>query len=321
MKQLLLLFVAIVTGSLAFAQSNVYLKLNHQLNGSAFQLNTAATNNTGAQFDVVRMQYYLGEITLIHDGGLETTVPSTWFLVDGSIAFNELLGSYAINTLESIRFGVGVDTTVNHLDPSTYASGHPLAPQQPSMHWGWQSGYRFAAMEGNGGQNLNQYYEIHALGDGNYYKVTIPTAGFSNGSDLTIELDADYAKALTDINVSDGLTTHGTDREAAILLQNFRDHVFTASGAHTSVAGELEGGQINMQIAPNPVGNDQAFRVIADFPKHSTIKITDLSGRVVLENKPVGGVAEMEISVAGFYLVSILKDGAVIGNSKLVVNR
>ena len=74
---------------------------------------------------------------------------------------NAFLGSHDITTLESVRFGVG-RSEHNHLDPSAYPGDHPLAPQLPSMHWGWASRYfhRFG-MEGWAGEGFLKL-QIHA---------------------------------------------------------------------------------------------------------------------------------------------------------------
>jgi cytochrome c peroxidase len=48
-----------------------------------------------------------------------------------------------------IRFHVGVPPEENHADPATFAAGHPLNPIVNGLHWSWQGGYVFLAIEGN----------------------------------------------------------------------------------------------------------------------------------------------------------------------------
>ncbi len=321
MKQFVLILAAFFAASFSFAQSNVYLKINHQLGGSPFQFNTPSANNNGVQFDIDRMQYYVSEVTLIHDGGVETMVPNTWFLVNAGNAFNEMLGSFTITNLEAVRFGIGVDSAHNHLDPSTYASGHPLAPQAPSMHWGWQAGYRFAAIEGSSGQGFNQFYEIHALGDIDYYWTSIPTTGTLNGSDLTIELDADYARVLENIDVSTGTISHGTSQITREALTNFRDYVFTAAGTTTSLDGALSESAINLSVYPNPSQQSSTVTAQGDFPVNSVIRVFDLNGRVVLEKAITGQSTTLELNTAGFYLVSVYQDLNLLSSKKLIITQ
>ena len=176
----------------AWSQQSIRFSIDHQLGGTAFGSSVTAQNDLGNDFRTERLQFYISQIELVHDGGQTTPVPNTWFLVDANVPFDESLGSFSVGTLEAIRFGVGVEQAANHLDPASYAMTHPLAPKNPSMHWGWQSGYRFVCMEGKAGSALDQVYEVHALGDNNYKVQQITTTGVLQGSDLVVSLTAEY---------------------------------------------------------------------------------------------------------------------------------
>lgn len=309
------LVMALLTGSL-FAQSDFHLQINHKLGSDPFQFNAAASNNNNVQFNVSRLQYYISNITLIHDGAQETPISNTWFLVNSGNGFQVSLGNHAITTLEGIRFGVGVESAVNHLDPSSYAASHPLSPKSPSMHWGWSAGYRFVAMEGKSGANFSQTYEIHALEDDYYFLTTVSTAGFSGSNGITIALDADYAMALKNVDVSTGPITHGGFGESITLLQNFRDDVFSAS---TTVGLESGLSQEEFQVGPNPVSANGMVRMVGDFGSESVVMLTDLSGRVIEEKLVSGESASLEVNAAGYYLVSLNKAGKTVATRKLIV--
>lgn len=53
---------------------------------------------------------------------------------------------------DSIQFQVGLSSAINHGDPSVYPAGHPLNPNLNGLHWNWQGGYVFWALEG--------YYQV-----------------------------------------------------------------------------------------------------------------------------------------------------------------
>jgi hypothetical protein len=309
--------LAFLAGGL-FAQTDFTLEINHKLGVSPFQMNTSAVNNNSVPFKVTRLQYYIGQITLIHDGAQETTIPNTWFLINASNAFQVSLGSHSITTLEGVRFGVGVEQSANHLDPSSYAASHPLAPKSPSMHWGWSAGYRFVAMEGKSGANFSQTYEIHALDDSYYYLTTVNTAGFAGSNGITIALDADYAMALKNIDVSTGPITHGGFGESIALLQNFRDDVFTPS---TTVGLEAGLSQEEFVLAPNPVSASGMVRIEGEFGNEAVVSVTDLSGRVIREQIVNGESAMLEVNSAGYYLVSLKKEGKTVATRKLIVTK
>jgi hypothetical protein len=319
MKRIYFSLVLVLFFGVASAQTNVHLKINHMLGASPFLFSVTATNNNSVEFNVERMEYYVDQITLVHDGGMQTLVPNTWLLVDAGTAVNEMLGNFAITSLEEIRFGIGVDSAYNHLDPSTYASSHPLAPQLPSMHWGWSSGYRFVAMEGKTGANFGTTYQIHALEDYNYHTVVVPATGTMVGSDLTIELDADYEMALRDIDVSPGVFNHGGTGEAATLLTNFRDHVFSETTLSTEVDETLENEDFNLTMFPNPVQTNQLVTLQGEFPQGAMLEITDLSGRVLQQMEMGATGVETAIDAPGYYLAAIVHKGQRIGVKKMVV--
>ena len=166
------------------AQTDVYLKIDHFLGSNAFAFNTTATNNLGNSFNVSRLQYYIAEIKIVHDGGQVTSVPNTWILVNANSTVNELLGSFNVTTIEAVKFGIGVEQSYNHLDPSSYAMSHPLAPKSPSMHWGWSSGYRFACLEGKADATLSKTWELHGLFDKYYSEIVMPITSKMENGDL-----------------------------------------------------------------------------------------------------------------------------------------
>ena len=300
-----------------FGQTNVRLQINHMLGTSPFQFNTVASNNNNVDFEVERMQYYLSQITIIHDGGQQTLVPNTWFLIDAgtSNTFDENLGSFNVTNVEGISFGVGVEQAVNHLDPASYSAGHPLAPQNPSMHWGWQAGYRFVAMEGKAGNNFTQSWEIHALDDALYYETTITTTGFNVGSDIVIALDGDYAKALYNIDVSTGPIVHGSFGDANRIMQNFRDHVFTPA-LTVGVEDEI---QMDWQVGPNPVIGSSNIRVNGTFPEGAMLQLVDISGRVLESVSTELDELSLNRPAGGLYFLSVISDSKVLDTRKVVV--
>lgn len=321
MKKIYLSVIALFIALSSVAQSDVYFKLNHLLGSAPFQYGVAGSNNNGVVFDVNRLQYYISEITLLHDGGQETMVPNTWLLVSADSPVNTLLGNFSVTNLEGVRFGIGVEASVNHLDPSTYPSSHPLAPKSPSMHWGWTAGYRFVCMEGMGGAMLDQSYQVHALEDANYFKATVMTSGTVNGSDITVDLDADYEMALKDLDVSQGLFNHGGSGEAVTVLENFRDAVFSEASVVTGVQGDLAAYESSFVLAPNPAAQGRLVAVSGDFPKGAHVLVTDLSGRRISEMTFAAGLVEFEAPAPGFYLLTVLDDGLPLVSKKLMVLR
>ena len=322
MKNILSVVFALVFSLSAYSQSDVYLKINHLLGTSPFAFNTTVSNNLGHNFDVNRMEYYISSISISHDGGAVTNISDTWILANASTPVYELLGNYNITAIESISFSIGVETPENHNDPSLLAASSPLAPKSPSMHWGWSPGYRFVAMEGMAGFTTpNQVFELHGLGDVNYYDQTILTAGTSDANGFVVELNADYEQAIKSISVASGLISHGEINEAKNMLKNFKDNVFTSTEA--IVAGvEIAKDDNHFKMYPNPKRNGGVLTFQYDgYLINPTIEIVDLSGRVIaiqqLDNSNQFIFKGLE---KGVYFVNLKStNGEVTNTEKLIV--
>ena len=315
MKNLTLIFCALFLLQISYAQKDVYLKINHKLGSSSFGFNQTATNNMNNDFQVTRLQYYISNIVLYHDG-TQTAVSNKFILANGSTTTNELLGSFNITALDSIAFGIGVGPNENHLDPSTYASSHPLAPQAPSMHWGWTSGYRFIAFEGVAGASMNDLFQMHSLGDNNYKIKTIVTAGQANGNMLEVALDADYTKALEGIDVSSGVISHGETGAAKTVIDNFNAHVFTASANSVSVV-KLQ--DINIAIYPNPVSTKESLFIQVEDAADISILVYDLTGKLYQDAVYSNQSQTIQFKDAGSYIINVLKDGKIASTHKISV--
>lgn len=297
------LFAILFAIGTAYAQTPVQLHINHQLGGGNFSFGQAAQNDLGNDFNVMRLEYYISKISIKHDGGMNTTVPNHYILADGGQPVVDDLGSFNITNVESISFHIGVDTPLNHADPSLQPSGHPLAPKSPSMHWGWTAGYRFVAMEGKSGTSLNQTYEIHALGDQHYFETTVPATGVMKNGKLVIALKADYTMALKGLNVSSGLIAHGDGTDEAKLLANFRDHVFSA-GVPVSIANSNESKSL-FSIYPNPSASGLATMRFEQGAANADIIVTDISGKTVLVTGKTEGssAVQLKLDKPGLYFV------------------
>ncbi|NNE26897.1 MAG: T9SS type A sorting domain-containing protein [Saprospiraceae bacterium] len=312
MKRLLYVtMISLVFTPWGFSQSNdVVLKIDHTLSGMEVDANTVAANNMGHEFYLTRLEYYISDILISYDGGQELKVDEVWALVDAFEGEVEIeLGELDLNNVEGITFSLGVDPAHNHLDPTIWPSGHPLAPQFPSMHWGWAAGYRFIALEGYSGTDLNQRVEIHGLGDSNYGSVTIRKAGVERNGKTYIDLEADFTKALKSISINGGLIVHGEGAQAKTCLDNCRVDVFSPSLNTSTDFEEIQ----NIKVYPNPssgVLNVDYRDVLGEKPDE--IMITDVMGRNIQRVQTSGSKQEVLIQNPGSYLITILSNGQII---------
>ena len=291
----------ILSVQLSFAQKNVILQIDHTLNGQPFSMNTSAQNNIGQSFQFSRVDYYISGIKLIHDGSQIISLPDIYLLINGDTALVNL-GNHNITVLEGIEFAVGVDSAKNHLDPATYVFGHPLGYQSPSMHWGWSAGYRFAALEGKTGTNMNINFQLHGLWDSYYFPQIIQTSGVINGNNININLEANMAKALSNINIMAGPIEHGNGGADLTMLENFRDEVFSVS----TTTGLHEVQSVNLTLSPNPTNG--RVRIHTDYKGSKNLHATlyDITGKTII-SRMVRNHETIDLShlQKGFYFINI----------------
>lgn len=315
----IIIFISILFISVSLqAQKNVKVRINHTLNGVAFNLNTETTNSLGNKVKFSRVQYYLSNFKIVHDGGMETKVDDSYFLIDASQPVDLDLGMHNVTSIEKIIFSIGVDKDKNHLDPASYDTAHALSPKTPSMHWGWASGYRFVAIEGTAGTNFSKFWELHALGDNYYYTVYLPTSADLNGNELLITINADYSKSLSGIDVSGGMVVHGEENPNLVVLENFRDSVFSnANGVLEVSAMDVP----SLEVYPNPSVNG-TFRINENLKNQATnIKVYDLLGKEVVNFELNGQVDSFNLPKKGIYFVRFtLEDQSFYTQKLMVIN-
>ena len=318
MKQFLFLFTALLMfNANVFSQNMVKLNINHQLGSVPFALNTGAQNNLGDDFNISRLEYYLSQFTVVHDGGIETEINNVYALVDASAATVIDLGNHNITSVEAIRFYIGVDSATNHLDPASYDATHPLAPKSPSMHWGWSSGYRFVALEGKGSSNYNQDIELHGLGNNNYFQTEISSTATASNNEVIIDVYADYAFALSNISVNGGAFEHGFSGDALKVLSNFNKLVFKQHPTSIIDFSEIK----DFSVFPNPTTGATNILIEATENSDYQVLITDVLGKKIelITNLKSNQPISTQLEQAGLYFVQLVKDGQTVITKKLLV--
>lgn len=303
----------------SFSQQSVSLRLEHKMGNENLVFDQEYTEDeAGYNFSITRLQYYISQISITHDGGQVTEVEDTWLLVNAGQAEDFDLGKHSITSVESISFFIGVDPNHNHLDPTLYPAGHPLAPQNPSMHWGWTAGYRFVCLEGKTGVNLFFTYEIHALGDNNYFETSVETAGIWEDEKLVIILDTDYMGMYSGIDVSSGLIEHGEFGDAITLLENFSESVFS----QLLFTGIPEAHVKNdFAIYPNPSYNGSVtLRLKSGDNTTKQARVVDITGSLVYQSE-INDLSPLAVAIGapGIYFVQLLKAGEILSTQKLVI--
>lgn len=319
MKRNILFLFAICASVNLIAQNNIKFTINHKLGDSAFEMQTGAQNNINHDFNVTRLEYYISEISLVHDGGVITDLGNIPILVDASEPVQVDLGMFDVTNVEKIRFFIGVPQSLNHEDPALYPAGHPLAPQFPSMHWGWVSGYRFIAMEGYGGSNFNQRYELHGLGDSNYFQNRITSSATAVDGVIQLNIDADYTRILEDIAVNNGKIEHGETGDAKNALINLRNFVFNESNDATSIRDVAS--IVDVIISPNPTSGNVNLTFKNTLKTNYDLRLLTNTGQEVANFSSVdtNNTFNLKIEDKGWYILQILDRGRLVSIEKIII--
>jgi len=163
-----------------------------------------------------------------------------------------------------LQFLVGIRPEVNH------AAGHALNPLADGLHWSWQGGYIFLAMEGHYRRANGELggWSLHLANDPRLTLIELPAPMEITG-DTTITLELDLARVLAGITLSPehGDSTHSRkgDKLADHLVENVPSSFRVASVVPSaSVTGVVK---MSVKNQIDNVGTPLAFTVPPGFPQ------------------------------------------------------
>ena len=305
MKKILsLTFVILFNYIIKGQNKEVAVVINHLYDGEVLNFDNTyiVGDNIPIRFD--RIEYYIHLNSLISNQNIATD------LIDKYILVNANQNNYNIGDIElldddliSLNFNIGVEYNLNHADPSLQDSSHPLAPQFPSMHWGWAAGYRFAALEGMIDKNqdsvMETVFQYHPVDD-SYYSDTITSEGIiENENNLTIFINANYDRLIENIGTDEGGVYHGIHEENGLLMDNFsQNNVFTVPENLN-----LKETYVSNTVFPNPFSNT----IQLNLNENSIVKVYNSLGLLVDEFKFDKGQQQIntETLLNGIYILSI----------------
>ncbi len=125
----------------------VQLHIHTMVGNKAANYTDTYADASGRSFRLSDLRYYLSNFVLITENGTEVPIPDAIVLVRPDESDYEL-GMVPTGHYTGLRFDVGLDSLINHSDPTIYPADHPLAPQTPSIHWSWSTGYIFFKLDG-----------------------------------------------------------------------------------------------------------------------------------------------------------------------------
>jgi cytochrome c peroxidase len=223
-----LLFL-LVAGCLHMQAATLEFAFRHVVNGELLKLDAISQRTAaGEEFSVTRVSYLVGGVALERGDGswLEFTNAVAWMDAQtGRTAMR--LPDVPAGAYRGVRFHVGLDAALNNAPVTNHPPDHALNPNLNGLHWSWQGGYIFLALEGmwrNAAGKLDGW-SFHLARDTNRVRINL-AADLDLVRDARMEVDFDLAPVLNAPRpisfAKDGSSTHSRDGDpvAAALVAN-----------------------------------------------------------------------------------------------------
>ncbi len=108
------------------------------------------TRSNGEILRVNNWEILLSKISLVKTDNTEILLGDGYLYVDfvgQKTKFN--FPTAPAGDYKAISFQVGLDSAINHGDPTIWPADHPLNGNSTGLHWGWSTGYVFQKIDGN----------------------------------------------------------------------------------------------------------------------------------------------------------------------------
>jgi cytochrome c peroxidase len=172
----------------------------------------------GQLLSVTRLDFLVSKVALRETGGSWLSLTDSEGYISGREGKTRFeLKGVPSGQYDAIRFQVGLDPELNKADPAKYPPSHALNPQVNGLHWGWQSGYVFLALEGrwteaskSNTQNPKAEggYSFHLANEPQLMRVELPVRlDLAPGSRQTVRLGLDVKKVLSGTTLNDASST------------------------------------------------------------------------------------------------------------------
>jgi cytochrome c peroxidase len=198
-------------------------------NGNPLRLDSMRYENAAHEtLSVTRLSYLLSGFALEREDGQWTEFSNTTAWMDMAAHRNTVsLENVPQGKFRSLRFHIGPNAKDNAADVAKVPASHPLNPNLNGLHWSWQGGYIFMAVEGHyrSGSAEPKGYAHHLARDPNRTRISL-SAPLDLTHDAGILLHFDLATLLNAPRPlsfeNDGAATHSREGDpiAAALVAN-----------------------------------------------------------------------------------------------------
>lgn len=261
-------------GFVAAAAADLTLEIEVRWRGNALEVpSRELTTAIGQRVQITRFTALLSEVALHRLDGGEVRLDGQYGLFDaGGGRRGPRWSGVPPGDYDGVSFSVGLPPAVNHSDPGLWPAGHPLHPLLNALHWNWQGGYVFSALEGRwrAPQNgVGRGFLYHIAKQENLRRVTFRSR-FTVMGDHEVRLAWDIAgvwssRELREDDGSDSTHSGAGDASAGRIADALaRGWFWLAEGSAPRAPLPPAG-----EAAVAAVGTPFAFVVPAGFPQPS----------------------------------------------------
>lgn len=132
------------------AESEVTVAIEPRYRGEALKFDQlSVTNAAGQALAVTRLDLLLSGIAVRRTNGTWLEKHYWFAFINGRAGrTNFVLRGLPAGDYDRLRFNIGVPAEQNLGNPAQWDAAHPLNPTVNGLHWNWQGGYVFLALEG-----------------------------------------------------------------------------------------------------------------------------------------------------------------------------
>jgi hypothetical protein len=228
-----ILIALIITGSLVSCdrdkevppapnKGTLRVQFSATFDGQPMVLNNTHTGSFGYVIKPETLKYLLHHFQLKKTDGTWQEVREA-LLINHANSTNQFSVELDPISYTAVKFGLGVDATMNNADPNLLPASHPFSTNQANdLHWSWSTGYIFAKYEGradtsgSGSGSLNRLFFFHPGANTLYGDVELnKNFTITKGQTTTLNVQLDVHRLLTGsndtINLKTDYSTHTND--------------------------------------------------------------------------------------------------------------
>ena len=247
------------------------IEIQNRFGQNRLQLDSLKYKSAEA-FSVSRLAYLLSQFAIQDSKGTWHELPDQYAYLDAAKRRNTFtLTKAPKGEYQSLRFSLGVPKKRNHGDPADLPAEHPLNPNLNQLHWDWEGGYIFLALEGRYRDSNKELkgFVYHLANDNNLKRVQLPLS-FEIGTQTSLGVSFDLEKLLSTPRAlsfeKDGNSTHSHpgDVIASSLVANLQSS-FQPLGASYPI-GEAPRQKLKPRLLPETV-TPYPFKMSRRFPR------------------------------------------------------